>query len=73
MRMYSEAPVSGDRELLIDNLLVRINFIIAMIWWTGFTPRGFQFPVAGRLISTFFLGTLNRWPLTSVKGATCKF
>ena len=32
----SEVPnVSGGRESCIDNLLVRIHFIIVMIRWTG--------------------------------------
>jgi len=26
---------SIEREFLIDNLLIRIHFIIVMIWWTG--------------------------------------
>ena len=28
-----------ERELFIDNLLVRIHFIIEMIWWTGLAAR----------------------------------
>ena len=35
---------SGKREFFIDNLLVRIHFIIEMIWWTGLAPWGFEFP-----------------------------
>jgi len=31
-----------ERELFIDNLLVRINFIIEMIWWTGLAPWQFD-------------------------------
>jgi len=27
-----------EREFCIDNLLVRIHFIIVMIWWTGLAP-----------------------------------
>ena len=37
----------------IDNLLVRIHFIIVMIWWTGLAPWGFEFPFPGSLTSTF--------------------
>ena len=33
-----------EREFFIDNLLVRIHFIIAMIWWTGLAPWEFEFP-----------------------------
>ena len=28
----------GEKELCIDNLLVRIHFIIEMIWWTDLAP-----------------------------------
>ena len=35
------APV--ERDLFIDNLLVRIHFIILMIRWTGFAPWKFDF------------------------------
>jgi len=41
------------REFFIDNLLVRINFIIEMVWWTGLAPWEFDFPFPGSLISTF--------------------
>ena len=40
------------RELSIDNLLVRIHFIIVMIRWTGFAPWEFEFPFPGSLTST---------------------
>jgi len=30
--------VRKEREFFIDNLLVRIHFIIKMIWWTGLAP-----------------------------------
>ena len=30
--------VPREREFFIDNLLVRIHFIIVMIWWTGLAP-----------------------------------
>ena len=42
-----------EREFFIDNLLVRIHFIIVMIRWTGLAPWEFEFPVPGSLISTF--------------------
>ena len=28
----------SEREFFIDSLLVRIHFIIVMIWWTGLAP-----------------------------------
>jgi len=44
---------SGEREFFIDNLLVRIHFIIEMIRWTGLAPWEFKFPFPGSLASTF--------------------
>ena len=29
----------------MDNLLVRILFIIVMIWWSGLAPWEFEFPL----------------------------
>jgi len=37
------SPVN-EREIFIDNLLVRIHFIIVMIRWTGLAPWEFEFP-----------------------------
>jgi len=37
----------------IDNLLVRIHFIIEMIRWTGLAPWECEFPFPGSLICTF--------------------
>jgi len=47
------ALVEREREFFIDSLLVRIHFIIEMIWWTGLTPWEFGFPFPGSLISSF--------------------
>jgi len=33
-----------ERESFIDNLLVRIHFIVVMIRWTGHAPWEFEFP-----------------------------
>jgi len=33
-----QAEVAEERELFIDNLLVRIHFTIVMIRWTGLAP-----------------------------------
>ena len=41
-----------EREFFIDNLLVRIHFIIKMIRWTGLAPWEFEFPFPGSLTST---------------------
>ena len=45
-----------EREFVIDNLLVRIHFIIVMIRWTGLAPWEFKFPFPGMLTSTFLVG-----------------
>jgi len=42
-----------EREFFIDNLLVRVHFIIVMIRWTGLAPWEFEFPFPGSLTSTF--------------------
>ena len=47
-----------EREFFIDNLLVRIHFIIVMIRWTGLAPWDFEFPFPGSLTSTFLV---KRW------------
>ena len=47
----------GVREFFVDNLLVRIHFIIMMIRWTGLAPWVFEFPFPGSLTSTFLVST----------------
>ena len=42
----------GRKEFFTDNLLVRIRFIIEMIWWNGLSPWEFEFPFPGSLIFT---------------------
>jgi len=42
-----------EREFFIDNLLVRIHFIIVMIGWTGLASWEFEFPFPGSHTSTF--------------------
>ena len=41
------------RESFIDNLLVRIHFIIEMIWWIGLAPWEFELSFPGSITSTF--------------------
>ena len=36
--LYLPAASCREREFFIDNPLVRIHFIIEMIWWTGLAP-----------------------------------
>ena len=45
--------LSLQREFLIDNLLVRIHFIIVMIRWTGLAPWEVESPFPVSLTSTF--------------------
>jgi len=60
VRAEAPAPEAADtrreRELVIDNILVRIHFIIVMIRWTGLAPWEFEFPFPGSLTSTFLAG-----------------
>ena len=48
-----------EREFFIDNLLVRVHFIIVIIWWTGLAPWEFEFPFPGSLISAFLKGGVD--------------
>ena len=48
-------PPGREREFFIDNLLLRIHFIIEMIWWTGLAPWEFEFSFPGSLTSTFLV------------------
>jgi len=46
-----------ERELVIDILLVRIHFIIVMMWWTGLAPWEFACP---HYLILFSHATLSR-------------
>ena len=46
-------PVEG--EFFIDDLLVRIHFIIVMTRWTGLAPWVLNLPSPGNLTSIFLL------------------
>jgi len=48
-----------ERKFFVDSLLVRIHFIIEMVWWTGLAPWEFGFPFPGSLISTFLVLRIN--------------
>ena len=52
-------PSPREREFFIDNLLVRIYFIIVMMRWTGLAPWEFEFPFPGSLTSTFLTQVRN--------------
>jgi hypothetical protein len=53
-----------EREFFIDNLLVRVKLIIAMMRSTGLALWEFEFPFPGSLTSTF-LGYRIRLPQIS--------
>ena len=54
-----------ERGFFIDDLLVRIHYIIVMIKWTGLAPWEFEFPFPGSLTSTFLVrGTKPVLPQT---------
>ena len=42
-----------ERQLFVDNLPVRIHFVIVVIGWTGLAPWEFEFPSQGSLTSAF--------------------
>ena len=44
-------------------LLVRIHFIMVMIWWTGLAPWEVEFPFSGSLISTFLIQVRKERPM----------
>jgi hypothetical protein len=46
-------PDRCEKQFFIDDLLVRIHFIIVIIKWTGLAPWEFGFPFPGSPISTF--------------------
>ena len=48
MSFKSKKGTTRERELFVDNLLVRIHSIIVMIRGTGLAPWGFEYPVPGR-------------------------
>ena len=45
--------IRWGRDFVIDNLLVRIHYIIMMIKWTGLAPWEFELPFPCSLTSTF--------------------
>ena len=53
LRFPRPVPLASEKDFFIDNLLVRINFIIVMIRWTGLAPWEFEFPFPDSLTSTF--------------------
>ena len=48
------AVSAAEIEFFIDNLLVRIHFIIVMIWWNGLAPWEFELHLGP---SWIFLGS----------------
>jgi len=59
----------SEKEFFIDNLLVRIHFIIVMIRWTGLAPWEFKSPFPGSLaslISEFMREYSPFWPARAI-------
>ena len=50
LRQPLTCGASAEKELFIDNLLVRVCFIIVMITWTGLTSWELEFPSGKRLL-----------------------
>ena len=50
---------AGEREFFIDNLLVRLHFIIVMIRRTGLAPWEFECPFPDSLAYTFLLVSIH--------------
>ena len=65
---HDRIAAAETSEFFIDNLLVRIHFIIVMIMWTGFAPWEFEFPFPGSLTSTFLVNPLQSWRQVPEKG-----
>ena len=51
--MIARSHACPEREFVVDNLLVRIHFIIVMNRWTGLAPWELELPFPGSLTSTF--------------------
>ena len=58
-KLCEETLAWSVKEFFIDNLLVRIHFIIVMIWWTGLALWEFEFHFSGSLSSALEL--LEPW------------
>ena len=55
-----------ENEFFIDNLLVRIHFIIVMIRWTGLALWEFGFPFPGSPTSTFLASPRTSYPVRCI-------
>ena len=55
---HCEVKSSSERGFFIDNLLVRVHFIIEMIRWNGLAPWEFEVPFPGSLTSTFLAAVI---------------
>ena len=51
----AESKLKVEREMFIDNLLVRIHFIIVVMRWTGPAPWELEFTFPGSLAFTFLV------------------
>ncbi len=53
LAMAGKKVTPKERDFFIDNLLVRIHFIIVMVGWTGLAPWEFEFAFPGSLTCPF--------------------
>ena len=60
-----------EREFFIDNLLVRIHFVILMIRWTGLAPWEFEFPFPGSHLGTAILSFTRICKIYTVRVDFC--
>jgi len=61
-QLRRSSTADAERDFLIDNLLVRIRFIIALNRWTGLAPWEFAFTFPGGLASTLLTRDLHFLP-----------
>ena len=59
MRVYNTCAGCVEKKICVDNLLIRIRFIIVMIYWTGLAPWEFEFSFPGSFISAFLAGCVT--------------
>ena len=53
--LFSKLLREVEREFLLENLLLRVPFVIVMIRWTGLEPWEFEFHFPGSLTFTFLV------------------
>ena len=62
----SIAARSSSINFAVNNLLVRIHFLIVIITWTGFAPWEFEFPLPGSLTSALLVQTRKQLDVMAI-------